>query len=62
MAVLLACAWFNLLSGVRNVGGMMSAVAASEQRVEIVGERRRAYNAAFRARVVARSLVPGASV
>jgi transposase len=45
---------------------MMSAVAAtvaaSEQWVEIVGERRRAYYAAFRARVVAQSLVPGASV
>jgi transposase len=34
-------------------------VAASELRVEIVGERRRAYDAAFRARVVAESLLPG---
>ena len=40
--------------------GMAATVAASELRVEIVGERRRAYDAAFRARVVAESFLPGA--
>ena len=40
--------------------GVAATVAASELRVEIVGERRRAYDAAFRARVVAESFLPGA--
>ena len=44
------------------MSAVAATVAASEQRVEIVGERRRAYDAAFRARVVAQSLVLGASV
>jgi len=39
--------------------GVAATVAASELRVEIVGDRRRAYDAAFRARVVAESLQPG---
>ena len=37
-------------------------MAASEARIEIVGERRRAYAAEFRARLVAASLAPGAQV
>lgn len=36
--------------------------AASMQRIEIVGERRRAHDAAFRARMVAAALVPGTRV
>jgi transposase-like protein len=36
--------------------------AASMQRIEIVGERRRAHDAAFRARVVSESMVPGTRV
>jgi transposase len=36
--------------------------AASMQRIEIVGERRRAHDAAFRARVVAECMVPGTRV
>ena len=36
--------------------------AASVQRIEIVGDRRRAHDAAFRARVVAESYVPGTRV
>jgi len=36
-----------------------ATVAASELRVEIVGERRRAYDAAFRSRVVMESFLPG---
>jgi len=39
--------------------GVAATVAASEFRVEIVGERRRAHDAAFRARVVAESFLPG---
>jgi transposase len=35
-------------------------VAATEARIEIVGERRRVHDAAFRARVVAEASVPGA--
>ncbi len=35
-------------------------MAASEAWIEIVGERRRVHDAAFRARVVAEALVPGA--
>lgn len=38
---------------------MAATEAASMQRIEIVGERRRAHDAAFRARMVAASLVPG---
>ena len=37
-----------------------ATVAATEVRIEIVGERRRAHGAEFRARVVAECLVPGA--
>ena len=37
-------------------------MAASEARIEIVGERRRGHDAAFRARVVAECLAPGARV
>ena len=37
-------------------------MAASEARIEIVGERRRVHDAAFRARVVAECLAPGARV
>jgi transposase len=36
--------------------------AASEPRIEIVGERRRAHDAAFRARMVAEALKPGVRV
>lgn len=39
--------------------GVAATVAASELRVKIVGERRRAYDAAFRAQVVAASFLPG---
>ncbi len=42
------------------MASVAATVAASELRVEIVGERRRAYDAAFRARVVAESFLPGA--
>jgi len=41
------------------MAGVAATVAASELRVEIVGERRRAYDAAFRAQVVAESFLPG---
>ena len=41
------------------MAGVAATVAASELRVEIAGERRRAYDAAFRARVVAESFWPG---
>ena len=41
------------------MAGVAATVAASELRVEIVGERRRAYDVAFRARVVAESFLPG---
>ena len=45
-------------------GGMLASeaatVAATEARIEIVGERRRVHDAAFRARVVAEASVPGA--
>jgi len=37
-----------------------ATVAATEARIEIVGERRRVHDAAFRARVVEEALVPGA--
>ncbi len=37
-------------------------MAASEARIEIVGERRRVHDAAFRARVVEECLAPGARV
>ncbi len=37
-----------------------ATVAASEARIEIVGERRRVHDAAFRARVVEECCVPGA--
>ena len=47
-------------------GGMLASeaatVAATEARIEIVGERRRVHDAAFRARVVAEASVPGARV
>src|SRR3954452_10678261 len=41
---------------------MAATVAASERPIEIVGERRRAYDAEFRARLVAASRAPGACV
>jgi transposase len=41
---------------------MAATVAATEPRIEIVGERRRAYDAEFRARLVQASFVPGARV
>ena len=48
----------------KSSGGMLASeaatVAATEARIEIVGERRRVRNAAFRARVVAEASVPGA--
>ena len=47
-------------------GGMLASeaatVAATEARIEIVGERRRVHDAAFRARVVEECLAPGAQV
>ncbi len=39
---------------------MLASVAATEARIEIVGERRRVHDAAFRARVAAEALAPGA--
>ena len=39
-----------------------ATVAAPVQRIEIVGERRRAHDAAFRAAMVAESVVPGTRV
>ena len=39
-----------------------ATAAASMQRIEIVGERRRAHDAAFRARVVSEALVAGTRV
>ncbi len=41
---------------------MAATVAASECRIEIVGERRRAYDPEFSARLVEASLVPGTQV
>ena len=41
---------------------MAATVAASERPIEIVGERRRAYDPEFRARVVEASQAPGACV
>jgi transposase len=41
---------------------MAATVAATEQRIEIVGDRRRAHDAAFRAQVVQASLLPGSCV
>lgn len=41
---------------------MAATVAVTEPRIEIVGERRRAYEAEFRARLVQASLLPGACV
>jgi len=42
------------------LGSVAATVAASEARIEIVGERRRAHDAEFRARVVEECSVPGA--
>ncbi len=42
------------------LGSVAATVAASEARIEIVGERRRAHDAAFRARVVEECLAPDA--
>ena len=39
-----------------------ATVAATEARIEIVGERRRVHDAAFRARMVEECLAPGARV
>ena len=48
------------------LAGVAATVAATDAsagpRIEIVGERRRAHDATFRARVVAESLVPGVRV
>src|SRR5882757_4766029 len=41
---------------------MAATVAASERPIEIVGERRRAYDAEFRTRLVEASWAPGACV
>jgi transposase len=41
---------------------MAATVAASERPIEIVGERRRAYDAEFRSRLVEASWAPGACV
>ncbi len=41
---------------------MAATVAASESRIEIVGERRRAYDAGFRAQLVQASLAPGVRI
>lgn len=43
-------------------GDEAATVAASVQRIEIVGERRRTHDAAFRSRVVAEAMTPGARV
>jgi transposase len=42
------------------LGSVAATVAAPEARIEIVGERRRVHDAAFRARVVEECSVPGA--
>jgi transposase len=48
------------------IASVAATVAATEaapmQRIEIVGERRRAHDAAFRARMVAASMVPGTRI
>ena len=41
---------------------MAATVAASESRIEIVGERRRAYDAGFRAQLAQASLAPGVRI
>jgi len=41
---------------------MAATVADSESRIEIVGERRRAYDAGFRAQLVQASLAPGVRI
>lgn len=47
----------------RDVAATVAATDAEPvQRIEIVGDRRRAHDAAFRARVVAESLTPGVRV
>ena len=55
-----------MLGCMESSGGMLASeaatVAATEARIEIVGERRRVHDAAFRARVVAECLAPGARV
>ena len=48
------------MSGKDEAAYVAATVAASVQRTEIVGERRRAHDAAFRARVVAESQASGA--
>ena len=48
---------------VTSVAATVAATSAdAAPRIEIVGERRRAHDAAFRARMVAESLTPGARV
>ena len=55
--------WLGTGSLSRSVAGRMAAtVAASERPIEIVGERRRAYDPEFRARLVEASQAPGACV
>lgn len=50
------------MSDEREAASVAATVAATVQRIEIVGERRRAHDGAFRAAVVAESVVPGARV
>ena len=64
VAALRARGQFGLLGCMESSGSMLAleaaTVAASAARIEIVGERRRVHDAAFRARVVAEALAPGA--
>jgi transposase len=48
--------------GKDDAAGVAATVAASVQRIEIVGDRRRAHDAAFRACVIAEAQAPGARV
>ena len=51
--------WFAWLHG-SMLASEAATVAATGARIELVGERRRVHGAAFRARVVAEALAPGA--
>ena len=50
------------MSGKDEAANVAATVAASVQRIEIVGERRRAHDAGFRARILAEAQGPGARV
>lgn len=50
------------MSDKQEAANVAATVAASVQRIEIVGERRRAHDAVFRSAVVAESVVPGTRV